>query len=941
MCDYEASVNSAISNFNLIHSEIISKGTIVCTNSQDETKILMEKNELSFLCKYTDKYFIGFKSFRSFIKFYEAQDDKKNYYYELLIDKKPCKIFCDIDGEPERLIDDATKEFIISTFIKLLKDNFKQCLGEEYDHKKAKWLESSRPEKFSLHFIYDSEYCVDAKTQGEFWKYLAQKIQDMEEYKWLRNKLWPEVKKGGPVLIDLAVYSANRAFRIMYSKKCDFGCDKMAVPLKPKRVSEDGKEVKTIKFDEENPIEFYKQYFVMPHWSAYPVAKMKITIPQAPKKLEEKKIEPKKEVPKAQKKEIQSEDVTEFETDHNIPPEVNDEFIQGIVDDLEGISGKWEYGESKRTIKLRTKKGGRKCLVSPDEKHESNNANLHIGNSSVIFFCLAPFCADKKTESGGKLGHILHKFKKPEPKPIEDDKIKGEIDISDKKFYFNNFIKKYASESFNSKEDIRNKLIPDLNRVFAIIDENPARYVQKSSPDKPYQISGSSGFNISFEISVQEQDGRSKDAAKKKTVSLSFSNILTKFRKNIRSYVGICCCMEGKKEGYFNTWRGFKAKVLDDETYDEKKASAFKEIVNNAVCGRNDRFIHIFMTALYICFFKLREKTGVLIYLFGPPGTGKSTLLQYICIQLFGLDVSKIIEDGLNFFEQNFNSLASYQRFMALNETRSGFKGDIAKMMNILKALVTDFLRVDKEKYRHDELQENITNYMVGGNHMIPIEENDRRIIVIPSSTSYKEDFLKLSKDEKKNHPFVIIDEHLRDFEGNDMNDHVLTYIKKWGESNELANLKDPQYMWTSPKRDFILNGMNSAAEFVREIFIRSDRVGVNIPTKEMRFDEWKEEVTVSKKDSAMGWQLLFSLLSHSNKELKDPAGKYSYIETAKLWTVYREWATEGGKNLLKNNKFHEEIQKKMKIRQIEDVDYYEMFNIKDYIYEVDVDEIL
>lgn len=187
----------------------------------DAFKDASEKRN-SIIFKNTLFKFSSIKNNKQFAKLILSTKPDKRHFYELLREGRQQLMFADIDGPQITDISDVKK--YISKLRKLLRAEFKKQRFSNskfsYSVQYERWLINSdftkKSFKLSLHFLYLNAGFKNSDHQKKFWKGIENKILSNDEFSILR-------KNDKKTIIDLVVYSKNRALRTIYSSKKIFG----------------------------------------------------------------------------------------------------------------------------------------------------------------------------------------------------------------------------------------------------------------------------------------------------------------------------------------------------------------------------------------------------------------------------------------------------------------------------------------------------------------------------------------------------------------------------------------------------------------------------------------------------------------------------------------------------------------------------------------------
>ena len=218
---------------------------------------------------------------------------------------------------------------------------------------------------------------------------------------------------------------------------------------------------------------------------------------------------------------------------------------------------------------------------------------------------------------------------------------------------------------------------------------------------------------------------------------IAFTTVLKKYTgvinvKGVSTYT--------KQKGYFSNWKGFAFTPV--ETVDSKKTKPFIEFIEKCI-GANNKAVseYIFNWLAYIIQ-NPGGKTEVAIILSGFPGTGKSTLLNFLYEKLFGAPVT-YKDAGLGGLTDRFNSDIEGRVLGMLEELKSSVNSDWKADLDTIKDIITGRFTKVEAKYQDKRTVQNGLNILGFTNYSntIPfISGNERRYMLHEISAEYRED---------------------------------------------------------------------------------------------------------------------------------------------------------------------------------------------------------
>jgi hypothetical protein len=162
---------------------------------------------------------------------------------------------------------------------------------------------------------------------------------------------------------------------------------------------------------------------------------------------------------------------------------------------------------------------------------------------------------------------------------------------------------------------------------------------------------------------------------------------------------------------------GFRTQPADDESYQEKLAIDFLEIVKKNVCGGNEDNYNFLIKWLAMIMQKKLVKTSVMPVITGPRGIGKSMLTDAFCqiIGQYALPNTVFLDDIFG----KFNGIIEDKVFIVINEPKDYEKNE--EYMNSIKSQITE-LNIRIRCMRVEETRKDCYgNYIITTNEDEPI----------------------------------------------------------------------------------------------------------------------------------------------------------------------------------------------------------------------------
>lgn len=164
---------------------------------------------------------------------YVACPEEQRHHYEIIRQDRPCHLYLDLEYPTW---DEETKSKLnqemdgnqrVNALLKLLRRSFEERFDCTFDNQDVVELESTKDGKFSRHVLVKvkGKAFKDAMHAGAFVKRILGEAYAEPEHEWHRklfvNSGHRENERGKrrTTIVDTAVYTRNRAFRLMWSYK--------------------------------------------------------------------------------------------------------------------------------------------------------------------------------------------------------------------------------------------------------------------------------------------------------------------------------------------------------------------------------------------------------------------------------------------------------------------------------------------------------------------------------------------------------------------------------------------------------------------------------------------------------------------------------------------------------------------------------------------------
>ena len=193
--------------------------------SQEDALLVMEQQGDVVLVKWGNFHFTSFTDQDEFLDFISECEEEDRQFFEVLLAGKPQLMFADLDGAELSI----TREALYAEWQILMKKVFKD-MGLTFKPSNVRLLNSTG-DKISAHWSYSGLSFENSEKQKEFWLYVDFIIERDHPNLCFSRKRADEKLELMNVL-DIAVYSKNRAMRTIYSHKS--GSDRVLQPCKMK-----------------------------------------------------------------------------------------------------------------------------------------------------------------------------------------------------------------------------------------------------------------------------------------------------------------------------------------------------------------------------------------------------------------------------------------------------------------------------------------------------------------------------------------------------------------------------------------------------------------------------------------------------------------------------------------------------------------------------------
>ena len=487
----------------------------------------------------------------------------------------------------------------------------------------------------------------------------------------------------------------------------------------------------------------------------------------------------------------------------------------------------------------------------------------------------------KEDHAGGYTIGTLHYYAKLYNKVEYYVWVKACINANKKSTGFNrkdpycwyDFANQFENSHWPSKDEMIKAVMADAPRVIAYIRVSGGTYVQKiNCTDQVYKWIENlrkEDFKLSYDevtitpAKLNKKGEETKPAVEKTTrkiVKLSsfLDDHLFKF-----AYSGCDFSME-PNERLFNTYDGMTASLLPD--HDPEILKPLFKFLFEVVCNEDKEVYDYFINMLACSMQKPNEPVGIATVLHGIQGTGKDTLLTFLCDYVFGRHLYCPLS-GIADATRNFNTSQQGKKLFHINEvssTREGFFVNFDKMKEIITKPTRTVEPKGKDPFevRAADLWFFTTNNI----YSLYIEESDRRYLVVTMNPKYANDR-------------EYFEQLRRDIMSEEVGSHFYTYLMSYA-ANHLLLRHIPQTELRTTLQETSMSNPRRFAKYISEL------------EPQDRPHDWPED----SKEPFNTTDPIY--ISHVSAKLS----------ANNAYAKYREWCANNGENATTSCKFGREF---------------------------------
>lgn len=339
------------------------------------------------------------------------------------------------------------------------------------------------------------------------------------------------------------------------------------------------------------------------------------------------------------------------------------------------------------------------------------------------------------------------------------------------------------------------------------------KYIIKMSPDDMFYMSAKTPEENLYYYSINPTTGQILEHT-----SLLSQLISTKgWREHIHFYNDMTFDPSGSDNDFlFNTWTGFKAKLLDLETTraNESALEPIFDLLRMVWCGGDESLFKYVISWFHFAFKYPNLKNKVAIILYSKlQQVGKGIFInEFLIPHVYGKKLSMSVS-GLQSVVDNFNSHLMNKLFINCDELQT-LTGDFHGTFDALKKIVTDPTMTINIKYQEPMVNyPNYVNIICSTNNVdsFKMEEGDSRYCVLECSAVYRGN-QQYFKDLINN----VFNE--------DMGDLFYSYCYHFEEPVCLKNIP-----MTKLRRDMVMNSLGSTRRFIYVLAEYIDEYGLGV----------------------------------------------------------------------------------------------------------------
>lgn len=454
--------------------------------------------------------------------------------------------------------------------------------------------------------------------------------------------------------------------------------------------------------------------------------------------------------------------------------------------------------------------------------------NFYEGNELSTYKVWGEFSKISKKYDGDKIEEKIRTFKNEgkllglstlekkvqEYKPIEyqnlrnrfrkqeDVNVRSDFNSNDQ-YCWLDFHKEFNGKVFEDEQDMLDNILPNLKRVFAIIEHKAGYVVRKEDcEDNIFTIVDRNKKFTKMNFNYAPGKTNDKGKEKNKNINIKFTKFIDVYLNSIPMYGGICCKpINNENNRAFNVWQGYRAKIVEE--VDMTKVQPWLDFIKEIWANNDETVYNYLITWLYYILIRPETMTKVAIFAHSAnQGVGKNTFTDFLHQYVIGNHTCGEVS-GLEPLVKNFNKILEGKKLVIVNETSSA-KDAFYANFNKMKNIITDKSLYIEPKGREAYNVDNLLNLIIFSNHAnaIMLEKTDRRYLCLDINEKYMQN----TKFFKNLHETIMNQECAN---------HFYTYFINYDPDN-LVNVFIPPV--TELKQDLIDSNIPSPIKFLKYI---------------------------------------------------------------------------------------------------------------------------
>lgn len=313
------------------------------------------------------------------------------------------------------------------------------------------------------------------------------------------------------------------------------------------------------------------------------------------------------------------------------------------------------------------------------------------------------------------------------------------FDVNDP-YVFTDFVKEFHKKEYLSYDQLAMALLPKATKVIAYINSGEGYYIKKESVNKDHldqlfveikktQLPTADEFHMIIKV-PGKREGTTK------TEKYAFKKFVQEHSTELNMFDGIDYSPDGKPGAKrFNVAIPLKARKVGEINMD--LINEFNKYLLEIFCDNNPGVFADVLRWTYVLLTKYDRKTGVILYIEGEKGYGKSTYTNFLTEEILGehlVTVAMNVDD----ISAKFNAHMAFKRLVVADEASFGDPRNKDDVFARMKKLITEPSMIMEAKGKDAKKVKNNANYVIISNPkpgnskpIIQVEPGDRRYLCI------------------------------------------------------------------------------------------------------------------------------------------------------------------------------------------------------------------